>query len=92
MAPLMENGLTLSQCSPIFLSLLLMNTEAEFNLLFIYYVSGTVLGTGEMPRVNCFQGAFIPVREREPVTNKILSHGISTRWRTKVDWCNTVSR
>ena len=35
MAPFMENGLTLSQCSPIFLSLLLMNTEAEFHLPFI---------------------------------------------------------
>ena len=35
MAPFVENGLTLSQCSPIFLSLLLMNTEAEFHLLFI---------------------------------------------------------
>ena len=36
-----------------------------------------------MPRVNYFQGAFIPVREREPVTNKILSHGISTRGEPK---------
>lgn len=52
-------------------------------MLFVYYVSGTVLGTGEMPRVNYFQGAFIPVREREPVTNKILSHGISTRGEPK---------
>lgn len=50
------------------------------NFLFVYYASGTE----EMPRKNCSHAACTPVRQRKPVTNKTLLHGISTLQRTKV--------